>query len=92
AHFQRALLLDRDNPIIYFNLARAYVNLNEDKKALEVYFSAIIRDPKLAELFWSNGIIPDLHVEHTLKFEILNFAAESGDNKAAEALKNNSWI
>lgn len=50
-----SLSLDRDNPLIHFELAKIYANSGNDKKAISAYDNAIKLDPKNPSYYMKKG-------------------------------------
>ena len=92
-YFMTALELEPDDPDIYYNIAIAYIETNQDNLAVDIYMKALLRNPELVVDFWEYGnLLLDLNISTEFKYELLSFGAEYGDVKAKEVLEGNLWL
>ncbi|MBI5025009.1 MAG: tetratricopeptide repeat protein [Candidatus Omnitrophica bacterium] len=87
ASFQNALRIRPDDPVTYFSMAQAYIQLDDKKKAADALEQAIILNPRYAEAHYNLAGLcifagqKDKGIEHFQK--ALSLSREQGNEQEA---------
>ena len=86
--FKEALKIRIDDPVIYFSMAEAYMNIGENEQAKEALETAVIVDPDYADAYYNLAGVCAALGENASAREYLNKAVlyyrQQGENQKAD--------